>query len=426
VGTRAKPFYGWWVLLSASTVLMTAFSMSAYALPVFYPELVRVFGWPRASVALGGSFKTLLIGLVAPLNGWIIDRKGVRTILLAGLVTVGTAYALLSGIHSLWAYFLICFLLGTGGSWIHHLPNQLLVASWFAKKRGMAIGIMQMLGGIGDSLIPLLTAFLIKNFGWREALIGLPVILIAPLLAVMFVVRNKPQDMGLYPDGLPGPSSEPAAATPQAPSRQAHSKTHLTSADAGWDTAMFKTTRFWMISLLFLLIGWSTFSVWQHFVLFLRDQGFSPGVAASMFSLFLASSTVSRFICGPLSDKTSADFAMLLNLVCIALSLMVLVATRNHAAIYLAMVVFGLGYGGGITCRPLLVFAHFGDTGVGKLYGVTTALFTTGAFFGPAVAGRIFDKTGNYHLSFILALILAGVSIVILILLGHSKSNQAS
>ena len=73
---RWKPFYGWWVLLSAATVLMAGFAMSAYALPVFYPELVNAFRWPRASVALGGSLKTLLVGLTAPLNGWIIDRKG--------------------------------------------------------------------------------------------------------------------------------------------------------------------------------------------------------------------------------------------------------------------------------------------------------------------------------------------------------------
>lgn len=412
---RWKPFYGWWVLLSAALVLMAAFSMTSYALPVFYPELVKTLHWSRAKLALGGSMKTLLIGLVAPLNGWIIDRRGVKTILLAGLVTLAISFALLSGIHSLWQWYVLCLCIGAAGSWVHHLPTQLLVANWFAKNRGLTIGLLMTASGFGDALMPLASVTLIKSLGWREAALLLPLILTAPLLAVIFLVRNQPQDMGLLPDGA---SEQRPAGTARIPAG-AHS-----SAVPALAVGIFKTAAYWMLAALLLFIGWSTFSVWQHLVLYLRDQGFSQTMAASLFSLFLAASTVSRFLCGPLSDKITATHTMLINLVFMASAFASLITTRSPAVIYLCMILFGLGYGGSITCRPLIVFEYYGATGIGRAYGAATALFTFGGFIGPALSGYIFDKTGSYGPAFVLALVLICVATALVILLKRSMVHQ--
>ena len=418
---RSKIFYGWWVLLSAAIVLMTAFSMASYAIPVFYPELVRAFHWPRASVALGGSLKTLLIGLGAPFNGWFIDRKGVKAMLLAGIVTVGISYAALSGIDTTWQYLVVCFFLGIGGSWIHHLPTQLLAANWFVRKRGMAIGLLTGFGGFGDTLIPLLCVVLIQHYGWREALWILPLLLIVPFLAVAFVVRNSPREIGLLPDG----DTEFLPAAPKLSTLAIHSQRIGVVAESAssryeGESANFRSAAFWMLTAMLLLTGWALFSVWQHIPLFLRDGGYH----ASLFSLFLFSSALSRFVSGPLSDKITADYTTLLNLLLVALALLALLYTRSTGMIYFSMIFFGFGYGGSITCRPLIVFEHFGGKGVGRLYGVATALFTTGAFFGPAVSGRIYDVTKSYHLAFLLALALIILSMILLLLLRRTAEAE--
>ena len=415
---RWKPFYGWWVLLSAATVLMAGFAMAAYALPVFYPELVNAFRWPRASVALGGSLKTLLVGLVAPLNGWIIDRKGVKIILLPGMVTLGVSVALLSGIDSLWQFYVLCFFMGVGGSWVHHLPAQLLVANWFVKRRGLAMGLLTAFSGFGDLLLPVLSALLIRNLGWRDAFLTLPIILIVPFLAVTFVVRNQPQDMGLYPDG----ALEPAAADPRPPGHRRH-----TSTGPGGGLSASKAATFWMLAGMLFLSAWAQFSLWQHFPLFLRDEGFSLLVAASLFGfLFLGASIFGRFLGGYWCDKISADYAFCISLAFMGSAVALLFATHSSAIIYLCLVLFGLGYGGTIAIRPLLVFEHFGATGVGKLYGVATAMFTSGAFVGPVLAGHIHDRTGSYHLAFLLALLLIGISMVLVMLLKRANPLKAT
>ena len=409
--SRRKPFYGWWVLLSAATVLMIGFALSAYALPVFYPELVNAFHWPRANVALGGSLKTLLVGLLAPLNGWIIDRKGPKAILLGGVAALSFSLALLSGIHSLWQYYVLCIFLGLGGSWTHHFPIHLLIANWFAKRRGLLIGSLTAVAGVGNSLIPIWSATLIRRDGWREALLILPLILIVPFLAVSFLVRNRPEEIGLHADG--GLEPAPASVHPH--------RTDGSGAASGLGWPTLKTGAFWILAGVFLLPAWAQFSVWQHLVLFLRDEGFTPTVAAYFLSLFLLASTVGRFFGGPLSDKISADYATLVGVVLIGCSVAALLSSSSLAAIYLAVIVLGLGEGSTVTCRPLLVFAHYGSTGVGKLYGVATAMMTLGAFVGPVLAGYIHDKTHSYHLAFLLALALVCISMLLVFLLKRTE-----
>jgi MFS family permease len=403
-----KPFYGWWILLSAASVLMTGFALSAYAFPVFYPELVAEFGWPRASVALGGSVKTLLVGLVAPLNGWIIDRRGVKSLLLAGVVTMGAGTALLSGIGELWQYFAICVLLGFGASWTHHFPTQMLVANWFAKRRGLMIGTLTTLSGIGNTLLPILTAALIVGRGWREALLILPLLLAVPLVAVAFLVRNHPEDMGLLPDGTAQPPESGGGQKPAAAER----------VDSG-DWLFLRSQTFWMIGGMMLLSAWGSFAVWHHIVLFLRDVGYSATAAASIFSLFIGSTTISRFLSGPLCDRISPTLAMLLNLGFIAASLVLLSFGRGPGVIYSSMVILGLGYGGIVTCRPMLIFEHYGS-GVGKIYGAATAMYTTGSFAGPVLSGYVHDRTGSYDLAFALSLVLVCASMILMVPLRRS------
>jgi MFS family permease len=165
---------------------------------------------------------------------------------------------------------------------------------------------------------------------------------------------------------------------------------------------------------MFFLIAWSTFSVFHHIVFYVQDQGASATRAALLFSLFLAAGTVSRFIFGILNTKISATLATLITLIMVAGAyLILLVFPYGTFVTYSWIVLFGLGVGGGLTCRPLLVFERYGSAGVGKLYGVATAVFTAGAFVGPASSGYIFDKTGSYRIAFVLALMLICGAIVL-------------
>jgi predicted MFS family arabinose efflux permease len=193
----------------------------------------------------------------------------------------------------------------------------------------------------------------------------------------------------------------------------------------GGDWLFLRSANFWMIGGMMLLSAWGSFAVWHHIVLFLRDVGYSTTAAASVFSLFIGSTTVSRFLSGPLCDRVSPTIAMLLNLGFIASSFALLSFGRSPAIIYASMVIFGLGYGGIVTCRPMLVFEHYGATEVGKIYGAATAMYTTGSFGGPVLSGYLYDRLGNYNLAFTLALVLMCTSIVLIIPLRRMRTGKS-
>jgi MFS transporter, OFA family, oxalate/formate antiporter len=413
---RSKIFYGWWVLLGSSTTVLVAWSLAAYVIPVFYPELVHTFHWTRAKSAMGGSIQSIMVGLIAPLNGWIIDRKGVKLILLAGVCTLAIAYCSFSAVNSLWQYYLVCLFVGLGGSWTHHFPNELLVAKWFVKKRGLAIGTLTAVAGIGATTMPIVTIILIKNEGWRHAALTLPLFLIIPLIAILLLVRNRPEDMGLNPDGADGPAGVGSHGHGAIRGTRPHTI----------DVSAFRTKAFWLLGGVFFLVAWSTFSVFHHIVFYLQDQGASPTKAAFLFSLFLGASTVSRFLFGLLCTKIPAAVAMFITMVFVACAYTILLVFAHNVTIaYFWIIFLGLGVGGGLTCRPLLVFEHYGAAGVGKLYGVATAIFTAGAFIGPASSGYIFDKMGSYKAAFALALVLMCGAMIFLEFFRRKTANSS-
>jgi len=144
---KPLPLEGWLTLLSSFFILAVAFSFGLFSLPVFYPALVKSFGWNRASVAGGGSIVLLLIGILSPVVGWLSDQYSPKAVLLCGMVTGALALALLSLTHSLEQYYGFSILLGMGTSAVSILPNSLLVAPWFAHRRGVAVGFVN--AGIG-------------------------------------------------------------------------------------------------------------------------------------------------------------------------------------------------------------------------------------------------------------------------------------
>ena len=172
---------------------VTAYAFVAFSQPVFYPELVKSFGWSRASVAAGGSIRLLLVGSMAPLIGILVDRFGTKAVLIVGASGTGLALAMLSFTDSISEYYLFCFLLGLSLSGIHHMPNHLLVANWFTRKRGLAISLVTTAVGVGGVLIPLIATFLISDLGWRGAFLALASFLAIPLLMILLLVKERPE-----------------------------------------------------------------------------------------------------------------------------------------------------------------------------------------------------------------------------------------
>lgn len=254
-----------------------------------------------------------LFGLFA---GALIDRWGARAVIRVGIGFVGLSLALMGTMTRLWHYYVLCVTLVLGYVLTGPIPNQVLITNWFQAKRGRAMGYVYLGAGLGGAVAPPLANTLIEHFGWRHALEITGMIIPLVLFPVaQWLTRSTPRDLGLLPDGSAGdpspspiPSGSPASPRPvgtaERPVPAACSR-----ADASVGNAV-RTANFWLLLAGSTLTIGAIGAVIQHLILFLRDQGYTSGLASSVSSVLLLSSLAGRVIVGHFADRYSKKNVM--------------------------------------------------------------------------------------------------------------------
>jgi MFS family permease len=207
VSKRRPPvFYGWWVVLTAALgLLLGAAPIIVFSFGVFLKPLSRQFHAGRAAISLAFTLFTLMAALGHPLAGRLVDRYGARKVILPctfvfGLILLSSN--LLSG--KAWHLYIFYLALGTVAGGTGPLPYSSVVSHWFDRRRGLALGLMLFGLGSGAIIMPPLAGRLIAAFGWRAAyaVFGSAALCASlPLLTVF--LKERPEKMGLLPDGMP-------------------------------------------------------------------------------------------------------------------------------------------------------------------------------------------------------------------------------
>jgi MFS family permease len=394
-----RPFYGWYIVVAASIVVSFCFGLAYYNNPVFYPPYIEEFRWNRTEVAAGAGVNFLVFGLMSPFIGMLADKLSVKKIILAGILCDAVAKIAFSFMNGLPYYYLTNVLVGIGMACTSMLTVKLLISKWFKKREGTALGIVIAATAVGGGIGPVLTSYLLSEYGWRVVQLVLGVIIFVIVVPVFwFVVRDRPQDLGLSVDGDPVPQ-------PGAPSGISFEVPDLTLRQA------LTTPSFWLICSAILLFHVCVISIIQHFVLLLTDKGLDLRSASAGLSVLLSASIVGRLGFGALSDKYSKKQLIILAYLILAVMscTLFLIGTpwlssfaKSTAAIYVVAALIGIGYGGGIVSVPIVAGTCFGLSSLGKILGLIMLFNAIGGTIGPILAGHLFDMTGSYQWSFFL------------------------
>jgi MFS family permease len=350
--------------------LFCVVGISLWGLPFYYDFMVREFGWSRAQVTSGNALSKLIVGPVFGfLAGWLVDRFGPRSLLIAGTLMAGFALLGLGSIATLpWFYFF--YLLNAlgyvcGGP----LPCQVLVSRWFVKARGKAMGFAYLGIGVGGACVPWVSRFLVERFGWHRALqaLGLLIIVIAVPLAVF--VRDA------------------------APLAKAQSG--VTSADV---KRAFKTFSFALLIIGSMCSIAAVSGTQQSLKLFLSlDQHYTQSQAAQVLSLVLGFSIIGRLVMGWLADRFDKKYVMLLIYLLVASAIPLIFLARHPLTTSIAAAIFGIGLGGDYMIIPLMAAEIFGVQILGRLMGVLLSAGGIAEALAPWWIGRLRDSTGSYN-----------------------------
>jgi MFS family permease len=385
-GETGRIFYGWWVVVAAFLNLFFAVGIIFYGFPVFYTSFVESLGFTRAQVTQGFLLGFLIIGLpFGLLVGAIIDRIGARWVIVTGVGFVGISLLLMARMTKLWQYEALCVMEVLGYVFAGPIANQVLVSRWFRARRGRAMGVAYLGLGLGGVIAPLLVNYLIRAYGWRHALEIIALALMAVLLPVgVWITRSTPEESGLVQDGESLGNSLNAATGA------------ITSSGV---VEAVGTKNFWLILLGSTLAIGAIGSVIQHFILFLRDQGYSPTVASRFSTGLLAASLAGRILVGYAVDHVRKKNAMALFYFLMGSSVLLLRVANQPAAAWTFALVFGFSMGADYMLVPLVTAESFGTASLGRLLALIIMGYSLGQWGLPWVVGRLFDASHTYDLA---------------------------
>ena len=382
-------FYGWWIVAAAFLNLFFTVGVIFYGFPVFYPAFVAALGFTRTQVTQGFLIGFLVVGLpFGLLAGTLIDRIGARSVILSGVGLIGLPLILMGSMTRFWQYELLCIVEVIGYTLAGPIANQVLISQWFRVRRGRAMGYAYLGLGLGGVVSPPLTNFFIRSFGWRHALeINGSLCLIVLFPVGLWITRSAPSDMGLAPDGLPPIPGESGDTREQTSS--------------GISSAI-RTANFWLILAGATLVLGAINAVIQHFILFLKDQGYSITVAARFLSILLASSLCGRVLVGYFADRFKKKNTMALFYLLLGAAIPLLYIAHRPVAALAFAVVFGFAMGADYMLIPLVSAECFGIGSLGKLLALIVMGYSVGQWIAPWMAGKIFDTYHSYGLTWII------------------------
>jgi MFS family permease len=396
-----RPFYGWAIVAVGILVAFSSGPGQSYGFSVFLDSIIEATGFSRTGVstlyAIGTGVSALLVVVISRLA----DRYGPRAMMIVVAALLGVAcFAMATATGPLMIFFAFAALRALGqGS----LPVNatLLVAQWFVRYRGRAMALVGLGFAASNALIPPVSRLLIDLIGWRGAYAALGVmvwLLVIP--AALLVVRNRPEDMGLHPDGTDEPPAEAVSAT------------RAGAQSGGGDRRVLTSLPFWLLAIPMSAPSFIVTALVFHQVSIFEERGLSAGVAAGVFVAYAIASAGTGLLAGFLVDRLGPKNVFIANLGVLLAAMLVLQVVRNPvlAVLYAAV----LGASGGIqsVVSGVTWVHYYGREGLGKVQGSAMMVNISGAAIGPLPIAALQARTGDYSLGILAMIVLLLACIV--------------
>lgn len=396
----------YWFLPLAAALGYATSVLHVYSFGPFIEPLQQEFDWSRAQISSGLSIASIVSAAFCIPVGILVDRVGPRRIGLIGILVMGATVALLgtaTGTTTNWILLWVAVAIGT--LWVQATVWTSAVTSRFEASRGLALAITLSGAAISATVFPLLATWLIGDYGWRIAFMGLSglwLLLVFPVLVLCF-------------RGARDEKQPPVAVAPTPPKVLRG----LTLAQGLRSPALYK------LLLASGLFSFTAIGVVVHFVPILTDSGAEPLRAAGIASLVGIFSIIGRLGTGFLLDRFRAHligaFAFLIPLMGCSLLLIDGANPINQAV---AAAIFGLTLGSEVDVIAYLAAKYFGLKNFGALYGAMVMALSLGTAFGPLTAGAVFDNYNSYEPFLWLTMILMGTSALALFSLGSAPTAE--
>lgn len=391
------PAYGW--VMVFAVFLLSALAFGALgSISVFLKPLAAEFGWSRGQTSFGYTVISFSSALFGVLWGFVADRFGTRWFgLIAAFAMSGSLFAL-SGQDSILQFYGLYFLFGAFGNAMVTSPLFANVGFWFNQKPGLALGITASGGAVGQAVVPYLCALSLNENGWQATYMIAAACYLALALPAALLIRESP-------------GRELARLQPQEEFRE-------------FPLSEREVIIWISVAIIFCCSCMSVPIV--HLVPLLTDAGRPLEEATSVLMVLMFSGALGRILGGKLCDLIGALPSYLLMSAGQTLSVVWFPFLESTTSIYLVAVIFGFTYSGVMStilvCTRMMVSANY----AARAMSITSFFGWFGMGAGGFMGGLLFDMTGNYNASFIAAMAVGSINLMVLTLFSLRIRRQSS
>jgi OFA family oxalate/formate antiporter-like MFS transporter len=404
---RSTPFYGWRVIGVSMMGGFMAASASQIFMGVMLKPITEDLGWTRSAMTGAITLGTIGSGLLAPFVGRLADRHGPRLLAPIGVLALSGALVGLASVNHLWQFY-VAYIIGRSISQTTlsgDVPRTTAV-NWFRRKRGRALGMTQMALPMGGSALSLIGQFLLgRDVDWRTVFLIFSVVpIVVLLLPMVLVLRRRPEDLGLLPDGetqSPGDSADA--------SRPGQAEEH------SWSLReVTRTPTFW-----FLIAGntvgvSANGAVGFHMVAYFTDQGIGATFAVVALSVYALSGAFANGMWGFLVERFPDRLLAVGAMASAGVLTAFLLTVSNPLSALIFAVLFGLSARGQSSLVMMIVARYFGRRNFGAISGFMIPFQMVGLGLGPLIASVSYDVSGTYTSAFTSVTIVYAVTAVLL------------
>jgi MFS family permease len=388
----SKPvFYGWVMLGVLWCVFAFNLGFPAYGGPVLNTAMATELGLPRETLGLITTFYIIMSGLPGPLVAMAVNRFGVRRTLVTGSLMniAGATFMATIANSGVAAYIGFGLLVGGGVSAGAAIASQTALSRWFVRRRALALSILYSSGALGGYLaVKFILPWAMRAGGsWRAGWwVIVTLSAVAGLLAMIFV-RERPEDVGLTPDG----DAAVGTAGHVVRTRPAH-----ISATPWEFRDVVRRPTYWLIvaSLVGGSGGYTLFLA--HGIVHLQDLGHSVDVARGALATMTWTGLLAKAVIMLFGDRLDPRWLWGIFMLFFGAGLVIIVDARTTLAVDAFATCLGVGFGGGVVCLMAVLGNYFGLKAFALLSGIAIAINTTLSALAPYIAGFLFDHGYGY------------------------------
>jgi len=420
--TRKKPryFYGWNVVAASFMAHLAYAEHHSSMLGFFFRPFQNEFGWNRSALAAVQTIARVAEAMVAPIVGPFIDRYGSRVLMPAGAIIVGLAMLAVTQIDAIWQFYLLRgIIVALGFTLMGNLVTDVAINNWFVKKRGRAIAIARLGSNISNMAFVPLTVFIIGACGWRTMFVVFAVITwLVVLIPSLLLMRRRPEDMGLYPDGI-NPNHTRAGDN----NEDELAGNGMALREPIWSRREVLATRtFWILAISFGACSMAFQGINISLAPYIQDLGYADTMVASVMTVRAAIMATSLPFMGLLIEHSQKLFVRVIPFAIQGVAAILFLVAEQPAFLWIAVAVYGIGMSGIGVMQGTIWADYFGRFSLGLVRSIAFFMAFGFGAIGPLAMNIVFDVMGSYKPAF---MVIAGLFVIAALLMTTVRPPKA-